>query len=177
PLAGLDAKGRPLHGQRIGHCSCIGLGASLCFEPILSEAVGLTVIRNSNDILRSKALTTTNVLQGSLHRQGDYELVVFEIPAHTSQKPHYHRHGIIDIFMVQDGEGWLHLSKIRNGVPDPASCEVHPLKAGDTYALGVGTLHAIETKEQRIVVMNIAQPTHSAYVNASDDSAIDIVFP
>ncbi|QNI86163.1 RmlC-like cupin domain containing protein [Synechococcus sp. PROS-7-1] len=112
-----------------------------------------------------------------MHRQGDYELVVFEIPAHTSQKPHYHRHGIIDIFIVQDGEGLLHLSKIRDGVPDPASCEVHPLKAGDTYALSVGTLHAIETKDQRIVVMNIAQPTHSAYVNASDDSAIDIVFP
>ena len=79
--------------------------------------------------------------------------------------------------MVQDGEGWLHLSKIRNGVPDPASSEVHPLKAGDTYALSVGTLHAIETKEQRIVVMNIAQPTHSAYVGRAGESAVDIVFP
>jgi len=48
--------------------------------------MGLTVIRNFNDVLRDKALTTTNVLQGALHRQGDYELVVFEIPAHTLAK-------------------------------------------------------------------------------------------
>lgn len=139
--------------------------------------MGLTVIRNFNDVLRDKALTTTNVLQGSLHQQGDYELVVFEIPAHTSQKPHYHRHGMIDIFMVQEGEGFLHLSKMRDGVPDPSSCEVHPLKAGDTYALSLETLHSIETKEQRIIVMNIAQPTHSAYVSRAGDSAVDIVFP
>ena len=87
--------------------------------------MGLTVIRNFNDVLRDKALTTTNVLQGALHRQGDYELVVFEIPAHTLQKPHYHRHGVIDIFMVQEGEGLLHLSKIQDGVPDRSSAEVH----------------------------------------------------
>lgn len=139
--------------------------------------MGLTVIRNFNDVLRDKALTTTNVLQGALHRQGDYELVVFEIPAHTLQKPHYHRHGVIDIFMVQEGEGLLHLSKIRDGVPDRSSGEVHPLKAGDTYALSLETLHSIETKEQRIIVMNIAQPTHSAYVGRAGDSAVDILFP
>lgn len=139
--------------------------------------MGLTRIRNLNDVLRNKALTTTNVLQGALHHQGDYELVVFEIPPHTSQKPHYHRHGVIDIFIVQQGDGRLHLSKIRDGIADSSSCEIHPLKAGDTYALSIGTLHAIETQENSIVVMNIAQPTHSSYVNGLKDSATDIVFP
>ena len=162
-----------------GVSACMHLGLVYGYDRLvdIDDPVALTEILNWQDVLKNKSLTTTNVLQGSLHRQGDYELVVFEILPLTSQKPHYHRHGMIDIFIVQEGEGLLHVSKILDGVPDPASCEVYSLKAGDTYALSVGTLHAIEAKDQRIVVMNIAQPTHSAYVNASDDSAIDIVFP
>ena len=42
--------------------------------------MSLASIRNVQDVLQGKALTTTNVYQGSLHCQGDYELVVFEIP-------------------------------------------------------------------------------------------------
>ena len=161
----------------VGACMHLGLVYSYdCLDDI-DDSVALTEILNWQDVLKNKSLTTNNVLQASLHCQGDYELVVFEIPPLTSQKPHYHRHGMIDIFIVQEGEGLLHVSKIQDGVPDSSPCEVLPLKAGDTYALSVGTLHAIEAKDQRIVVMNIAQPTHSAYVNASDDSAIDIVFP
>lgn len=139
--------------------------------------MSLTSIRNVGDTLRDKALTTTNVLQSSLHRQGDYELVAFEIPPHTAQKPHYHRHGIIDIFIVQEGDGLLRLSKIKDGVADASSSEIHHLKAGDTYALTIGTLHSIETQDNSIVVINIAQPTHSAYVCNSADKATDIVFP
>jgi len=45
--------------------------------------MSLASIRNVQDVLQGKALTTTNVCQGSLHCQGDYELVVFEIPPHT----------------------------------------------------------------------------------------------
>ena len=138
--------------------------------------MSLASIRNVQDALQGKALTTTNVYQGSLHRQGDYELVVFEIPPHTSQRPHYHRHGVIDIFIVQEGVALLHLSTLKDGVVDPSSRETHRLKPGDTYALSLGTLHAIETGDQRVVVMNIAQPTHSAYVDHEKDSATDIVF-
>ena len=143
----------------------------------MRHAMSLASIRNVQDVLQGEALTTTNVYQGSLHCQGDYELVVFEIPPHTSQRPHYHRHGLIDIFVVQGGEAVLHLSSIKDGVVDPSSRETHRLKAGHTYALSLGTLHAIETGDQRVVVINIAQPTHSAYVERDQDSATDIVFP
>jgi len=71
----------------------------------------------------------------------------------------------------------LHLSTLKDGAVDTSSCETYRLKAGDTYALSLGTLHAIETGDQRVVVMNIAQPTHTAYVGQDNDSATDIVFP
>ena len=70
---------------------------------MMRHAMSLASIRNVQDVLQGKALTTTNVYQGLLHCQGDYELVVFEIPLHTSQRPHCHRHGLIDIFLFRKG--------------------------------------------------------------------------
>ena len=69
----------------------------------MRHAMSLASIRNVQDVLQGKAFTATNVYQGSLHCQGDYELVVFEIPPHTSQRPHYHRHGLIDILLFRKG--------------------------------------------------------------------------
>ena len=136
----------------------------------------LTKIINTEEALSRSEKSVTAVMQTPLHRRCDYELVIFELAANESQNPHYHIFGEIDIFMVTAGSGRLDLAKVEDGKVVKGSEQSYELKAGDTYCVGLYTLHSIHAGADGIRVMNIAQPAHSAVKGADVSRATDIHF-
>jgi mannose-6-phosphate isomerase-like protein (cupin superfamily) len=111
-----------------------------------------------------------------LQAQGDYQLAILEFPPHWTQRAHYHQYGIIDIFIVIEGEAILHVANHQGDAIIPESRERHVLRAGDTYALSTNVIHWFETQGESLKVMNIAQPQHSLLGENSKSKAFDMIF-
>lgn len=128
--------------------------------------------------LKNATNTITAVQQARLQQAGDYELVAFQVPPAQHQKPHYHTYGDIDIFMVIEGEGRLHLAKIFDKKIVAGSEEIHDLKKGDTYRIKPYVLHSIENSTNHpILMLNIAPGAHSSPFGGVPDHIVDIFFP
>ena len=120
--------------------------------------------------------STDSVRRACLQAQGDYQLAILEFPPHWTQRPHYHQYGIIDIFIVIEGEATLHLASHQDDAIIPESRESHVLKPGDTYALSTQVVHYFETHAESFKVMNIAQPQHSLLNKNSKSKAFDMIY-
>ncbi|MBM7071431.1 cupin domain-containing protein [Shewanella sp. 202IG2-18] len=135
-------------------------------------------IKNYNVELQTNAAdTTTDVIQSVMSEAGEYGFVVFKLDENRKQKPHFHTYGDIDIFMVVEGSGILHLAEVKDDQIVSGSNESLQLKQGDIYSVKPYFLHSIETKNEPIVIANIAPLAHSDLKEGRKNQiAVDLFF-
>ena len=88
-----------------------------------------------NELKNNSAITTTEVNQSIVAEAGDYGFGVFELEPHGLQRPHFHSYGDIDIFMVVEGQGYLHLAQLKDNQVLEHTKEKLPIKQGDVYSV------------------------------------------
>ncbi|MCL1078145.1 hypothetical protein D5R81_09640 [Parashewanella spongiae] len=135
-------------------------------------------VKNYHAELQANSVdTTTDVTQSVMSEAGEYGFVVFKLDANRKQKPHFHTYGDIDIFMIVEGSGILHLAEVKDDQVVSGSKEALPLKQGDIYSVKPYFLHSIETKDEPIVIANIAPLAHSDLKEGRKNQiAIDLFF-
>ncbi len=121
--------------------------------------------------------TTTDVTQSVMSKAGEYGFVVFKLEAKKTQKPHFHTYGDIDVFMVVESSGTLHLAAVNDDKKVIDTDEALPLKQGDIYSVKPYFLHSIETHDESIVIANIAPLAHSDLKEKKNNQiAVDLFF-
>lgn len=137
-----------------------------------------TKIVNLEQALKSSAESISAVQQSPLQTAGDYEMATFTLEPGQAQHPHFHTYGDIDLFVVLEGEGELHLAQIESDSIVGGSEEVIRLVKGDTYSLAPYILHSVRTQAAPIKILNIAPGAHSAPKSPErTQRSVDVYFP